>query len=121
MPSEIQIFVGDVNNVEGRVYARYTGPAAGGQEHAGHQPIRLRGTLRGPYCERAHTLPAEFTFRDLGPKKTGLAEVIVPDPCTWSHDLPHLYQADVEVYRGETVLAEYHGRIGLREATGEND
>ena len=115
MDQSIEIFVGDVNDVEARVYARYVGAADG----SGMEPERvvLRGTLRGPYCERSRTLPAEIAFRDAG--KPGLIEALVPDPCTWSPELPHLYQADVEARQGQRVLAEYHGTIGLRRGQHE--
>jgi len=111
MGQSIEIFVGDVNDVEARVYARYVGAAAesGGAEG---EPVVLRGTLRGPYCEGSRTLPAQIAFRDAG--KPGLIEALVPDPCTWTPELPHLYQADVEARQGQRVLAEYHGTIGLR-------
>jgi hypothetical protein len=111
MSDEIQISVGDVNDVEARVLARFQ-PASG--ERASSEPVVLRGTLRGPYCETARTLPAEMTFRDLAPTQTGLAEAIVPDPCVWSPELPHLYEVDVEARQGDRVVASYHGMIGLR-------
>ena len=113
MSGEIEISVRDVSDVEGHVYARYRAP----DDPGGVEPVTLRGTLRGPYCQRAETLPAEIAFRDLGPKDMGLAEAIVPDPCVWSPELPHLYQADVEARQGERVVAEYHGMIGLRRGT----
>ena len=53
MTNEIEIFVGDVTDMEARVFARYCG--------ADH--VMLRGTLRGPFCEKARTLPADFAFR----------------------------------------------------------
>ena len=110
MPGEIEISVRDVSDVEGHVFARYVGET----QDMSDEPVVLRGTLRGPYCERAHTLPAEIAFRDLGPKEMGMAQAIVPDPCVWSPELPHLYQVDVEARQGERVVAEYHGMIGLR-------
>jgi hypothetical protein len=112
MSAEIDIYLGDVSDVEGHVFARYVGPAL--QTENTSDPILLRGTLRGPYCERAHTLPAAFVFRDLSPQKPGLAKAIVPDPCVWSSELPHLYQVDVAASQGKRVIAKYHGKIGLR-------
>ncbi len=109
---EIELEVGDVSNMEARVYVRYRGVAGGAGEPGAS--IVLRGALRGPYCENAHTLPADFAFRDLGPAKSAAAEAVVTDPCLWSVDLPHLYQADVQAIRGEEIVAEYHGKVGLR-------
>jgi beta-galactosidase/beta-glucuronidase len=103
MASGIEIVVGDVTDVEARVVARYHGPITN---------VALQGTLRGPYCEKGRTLPAEFVFRDFG---NGVQiETIVPDPCMWTPEMPHLYQADIEARQGERLIAEYHGTIGLR-------
>ncbi len=106
MTAEIEISVGDVNDVEARVYARYVGVEAEG--------VVLTGTLRGPYCEGSRTLPARIEFRDAG--QPGLIEALVPDPCTWSPELPHVYHVDVKARNGERVVAAYHGEIGLRRA-----
>ena len=100
----IDLEVGEVSDMEARVFAHYR-PTTG-------EPIVLRGMLRGPYCERAHTLPAEYPFRDLG--QEGVAEAVVPDPCLWSEALPHLYHAEVAALRGVEVVAEFRGPIGLR-------
>jgi beta-galactosidase/beta-glucuronidase len=117
MSDEIQISVGDVNDVEGHVFARFK-RATG--EQASDNPVVLRGTLRGPYCQTARTLPAETTFRDLGPKEIGLAEAIVPDPCVWSPELPHLYEVHVEARQGDRVVAKYRGMIGLRRSPAKH-
>ena len=111
----IEIYVGEVSDMEARVYARYSS-TVGDKNEEGEQ-IVLRGTLRGPYCELAHTLPAEFAFRDLGSGPLPSAEAVVTDPCMWSPEMPHLYQADVEVLCGKQIVAEYHGMIGLRSTT----
>ena len=100
-----QISATDVSEVEAKVLVRYRGET--------DEPIVLRGTLRGPYCERAHTLPADYPFRELGGEQAA-AEAVVTDPCLWSEELPHLYQANVKALRGDIVVAEYHGEIGLR-------
>jgi len=109
---EIEITVGDVNDVEARVYARYSAPTSAAVVKS--EPIVLHGTLRGPYCETARTLPAVFMFRAVPSASPPTAEALVPDPCVWSSELPHLYQADVVAQQGEQIIAEYHGTIGFR-------
>ena len=52
-----EISVAEVSEVEAKVLVRYHSNT--------DEPIVLRGTLRGPYCERAHTLSAEYPFRAL--------------------------------------------------------
>jgi beta-galactosidase/beta-glucuronidase len=114
MPGDIEISVGDVNDVEARVFANYrTDDATHGDT------ARISGTLRGPYCETARTLPAEFAFRQTASGSTVTAEAYVADPCIWSPELPHVYQADIEVRQGGGVVAEYHGPIGFRKAASE--
>jgi hypothetical protein len=103
MQHEIEIRVGDVTDMEARVFARYLS----------HEQVTLRGSMRGPFCETAKTLPADFTFRDLGPHQAGVAEAIITDPCMWSSEMPHLYRVDVKAVEGDRVVAEYHGTIGL--------
>lgn len=105
MSSDIEIAVGDVTDVEAHVIARYQGSMTG---------VVLHGTLRGPFCKKGRTLPAEFVFRDLGNATGSQVETVVPDPCMWTPEMPHLYQADIEARQGEQLIAEYHGTIGLR-------
>jgi hypothetical protein len=104
MNSAIEILVGDVTDMEARVYARYSGP-----EH-----VVLSGAIRGPYCETARTLPAEFPFRATKIQEPGRAEAIITDPCMWSEEMRHVYRVDVQAIEGERVVAEYHGTIGLQ-------
>jgi hypothetical protein len=103
MSSDIEIVVGDVTDVEARVIARYHGTAMGAE---------LRGTLRGPFCEKGRTLPAEFVFQHFA--NIEQVEAVVPDPCMWTPEMPHLYLANLEARQGEKIVAEYHGTIGLR-------
>lgn len=105
MSSNIEIVVGEVSDIEARVVARYRGPDSA---------VWLRGTLRGPFCENSRTLSAEFCFRQLQIEGATEAEAVVPDPCMWSAEMPHLYRVDVEAVQGDTVLTEYHGTVGLR-------
>jgi hypothetical protein len=115
MSGKIEISVGDMSDVEGHVYARYLGEdAQHNRSEVGDAKVALCGTLRGPFCESARTLPAQVEFRDLGPNEAGVAKAIVPDPCIWTSELPHLYQVDVQARQGDQILAEYHGKIGLR-------
>ena len=114
MAGEIEITVGDVNDVEAYVYARYVPRESVNEREA--TGVKIRGTLRGPYCETAHTLPADIRFRDQAKGDAPSAVAIVPDPCIWSPELPHVYQAEIEAVIGEQVIAQYRGTIGFRKA-----
>lgn len=103
----IELFFGDANPAETRVYARLA--------HAELRPgDRLAGTLTGPYCSRAHTLPATARLVDAGPGESLLAQAIVSDPCFWTPELPYLYRAHVELLRGQTVLESIDRLLGIR-------
>jgi hypothetical protein len=104
----IEILVGDVTDVEARVIARYSCAQVEG--------IVLSGRVRGPFCEVARTLAADFSFRGMvsDDERVVVAEALVTDPCMWTAELPHLYEVEVAARRGERVVAEYHGKIGLR-------
>jgi hypothetical protein len=119
MVGRIEITVGDVNDVEARVYARFVRADEVGNDPG--EKVKLIGTLRGPYCEGTRTLPAHIEFRAGSATGVAAAEAVVPDPCTWTLDLPHLYQADLEAWQGDRLLADYHGTIGLRRGAGGNE
>jgi hypothetical protein len=108
--SDWEVHVIDITEHEATVRVAYRGE---GSENAALLGIVLQGALRGPYCELAHTLPADFPLRALqGSSPT--AEAMITDPCMWSEELPHLYRAQVAAVRAGEVVAEYHGEVGLR-------
>jgi hypothetical protein len=115
MAESIEIIVGEVNDIEARVYARYVG--SDDENATGNDQVVLHGTLRGPFCETARTLPAEFAFHNLNQAQPPTAEAVVPDPCTWSPELPHLYEAVVEARQGVDTIAKFQGMIGLRRSS----
>jgi hypothetical protein len=104
MDSKIKITVGDVTDMEARVYARYIGS----------ESVAVGGSLRGPFCGRGRTLPADFEFRSMNAQRPNESEAIVTDPCMWTAEMPHIYQINVEAYDGNRLVAEYHGTIGLQ-------
>src|SRR3954471_17984228 len=92
-PESLELFFGDANPAETRVYAR----CATGSLKAGQQRPQITGILTGPFCEYAQTLAATIPFVDAGPGKSSLAQAIVPDPCFWTPELPYLYRAHLEL------------------------
>jgi hypothetical protein len=104
MSNEIEIFLGDVTDMEAHVFARYVG----------REQVELTGTLNGPFCEKAKTLPAEFPFRETSSPQPATVEALVTEPCLWSTDMPQLYRIDLQAIQGERTVAEYHGTIGLQ-------
>jgi hypothetical protein len=108
MAQAIEIFVGDVTDVEAHIYARYSGEPV--------EAVVLRGVICGPFCEGVRTLTADFEFRPArsDDPRAVLAEAVVTDPCMWSAEMPHVYNVEAEACMGEKVVAEHRGKIGLR-------
>lgn len=104
---ELDVFYGELTPARAVVYARLPREAL-------TEGISLGGTVRGPRCLHAHTLPATFSFVDLGPGPTVLARAVVTDPTQWTPELPALYDVTVRVQRGADVLATERREIGLR-------
>jgi hypothetical protein len=88
-PNLADIFVGEANPAEARFYARLPSPAS--------DDVCLTGTVSGPFCPYANTLPARVPLVDQGPGPTLLAQAIVPDPCFWTPDLPFQYEVEVQL------------------------
>lgn len=102
----LEIFFGDVSDALCRVYARWPGSDSKG--------CTLSGTLTGPMCPYAHTLPATLALVDRGPGESPLAEAYVPEPCFWTPEMPHVYHAKVQLCRDGRVLATAERIVGIR-------
>jgi beta-galactosidase/beta-glucuronidase len=100
--NKIEISVGDLTDMEAQVYARFRGA----------EPAILEGTIRGPFCDRGRTLPADFLFR-AAISQPASAEALITEPCLWTPEMPHLYRVDIVAKQGDDVVAEYHEMIGL--------
>lgn len=70
----------------------------------------VAGTLYGPLCKYAKTLPSQFSLQDIG----GAATVLVIDPCYWTPALPFLYQLLLEVRDRKDQVHRQEMHIGLR-------
>ena len=114
MDDPLDIFFGEANNAVARVFARWS---------AENVPpgCRLTGNVVGPSCVYSHTLSATIPLRGkppADPRQTAgaalLAEAIVPDPCFWTVELPFLYLVQVELRRGDEVLASAERSLGIR-------
>jgi hypothetical protein len=102
----LEIFFGDVSDAMCRVYARCLAKDVEG--------CTLGGSLTGPACAYAHTLPATLPLVDRGPGDAPLAAAYVPEPCFWTPDMPQLYRARIQLYREGRVLASAERIMGIR-------
>ncbi len=107
LDDRIDIFFGAASESMCRVYARLS---PSGSPSLG----QLSGTLAGPECAYAETLPATFTFADRGPGGPPLAEAVVPEPCYWTPAMPQLYRADLRWTGRSGDSAQLSRTVGLR-------
>lgn len=74
---------------------------------------RLAGDLRGPRCETAKTLQAQFQLIDQGREPQWHATALVLEPCYWSEELPMLYDLTLKVVDQEGSGPTEVDRISL--------
>jgi hypothetical protein len=89
---------------------------------AGRGTLRLEGTLLGPQCRRATTLPMTARLVDLGPPvgaedgraDVAVARAVVTEPAFWTPDLPNQYRLEATCHVGGVAVAVIKARFGLR-------
>ena len=74
------------------------------------------GTLTGPQCATAATLPTTVVLVDQGwiEGQPSLVRGVCTEPGFWTPELPNLYRADVTLRQGDEVVAKGRSLIGLR-------
>jgi len=69
------------------------------------EAIHIAGTIRGPFCRYARTLPTNHAISD--------GEAVVVDPCYWSTELPFRYEIKLELQTASGV-EQLDFRWGIR-------
>jgi hypothetical protein len=107
LESKLDLFFGDANEAEARIYARL--PAT-----ESVALTNISGRIIGPDCRFAKTLPATIPFLNRGPGASGLLlEATIPDPCFWTPELPFLYRVAIKI-RDESGEFNINRRLGIR-------
>jgi hypothetical protein len=101
--------LGRCDSMRAEVYLRMIGPT--GQAGRG-----LAGTLIGPECRRAMTLPVTAAIRAVpGDAADGLlGRVVLTEPAYWTPELPNLYRLAVTVTADGGELGSLRQTVGLR-------
>lgn len=82
--------------------------------------VTLTGTLTGPECSRAITLPVTAKLavvkgaRPPASNDTVVARVILTEPSYWSPEVPSLYQLDATLLAGGREVVRWQRTVGLR-------
>ncbi len=118
-PPGIVVTLGPCDDMRAEVFVRVPRAAVA---DAGRGPLRLEGTLTGPQCRRATTLPMAARLVDLGPPAgvedgradVAVARAVVTEPAFWTPDLPNLYRLEARCRVGNETVAVIETRVGLR-------
>ena len=109
MLNQLQVFQGETTTASARLYLWL--PLSGLD---GAADVNLQGNIRGPFSDYATTLPSTIRLQASNDDDALLGEAVVPDPCTWTIDLPSTYVVQVELTRGEEVIASTERMFGFR-------
>lgn len=77
--------------------------------------VRLGGTLTGPRCRWASTLPVVVRLATAAAASdAALARAVLTEPSYWTPELPNLYRLEANLVDGERTLATFDLPVGLR-------
>jgi len=110
----IRPLLGRADDMRAEVWLRCTPPSPGAA--AIGPALVVSGTLVGPECSTAATLPTTVSLVDQGAVEgqPPLARGVCTEPGFWTPELPNLYRAEVTLRRGDDVVASGRRMIGLR-------
>lgn len=118
-PPGLVVTLGPCDDMRAEVFVRAARFAAAGSQVG---PLGLEGTLTGPQCRRATTLPTTARLVDLGrpaggeraPAGVAVARAVLTEPAFWTPELPNLYRLQATVRVGTEAAAVIEARVGLR-------
>jgi hypothetical protein len=105
--------LGRCDSMRAEVYVRCVGPAGTGRG-------RLTGTLSGPECRWATTLPVTTTIRPVPGElpddaaETILGRVVLTEPAYWTPELPNRYRLVAAAETDGRVIETVRQTVGLR-------
>lgn len=101
----LEFVLGRADDVRAEAYVRLVGGLAG---------ATISGTLIGPRCRLATTLPTAIPLRALTGDGPAAARAIVTEPSFWTPELPNLYELAAEARTTAGVVAATRRMVGLR-------
>ncbi|NDC54136.1 MAG: hypothetical protein EBZ74_07530 [Planctomycetia bacterium] len=104
-PPRLEFLLGSADDVRAEAYVRLVGSASA---------ATISGTLVGPRCVIATTLPTTIPLRALAAPGPAAARAVVTEPSYWTPDLPNLYALTAEARDAAGVVAATRRLVGLR-------
>jgi hypothetical protein len=101
----LDVVLGRADDARAEVYVCLVGGPAG---------ATITGTLTGPRCRLATTLPTTPPLRPLAGEGRAAARAIVTEPSFWTPELPNLYELVAEARTTAGVCATTRRLVGLR-------
>lgn len=109
-PPALEFVLGRADDVQAEAYVRLVRcPADAPIAHA-----QITGTLTGPRCRHATTLPTAIPLRPLAGEGRAAARALVTEPSFWTPELPNLYELVAEARTPAGVSATTRRLVGLR-------
>ena len=110
---QVDLFLGHASDSEAHIYIRACDNST---------IARIEGTLRGPSCDYARTLPGECALRTLPDRldHACLAEALLVDPCYWTPDLPFRYELHLRLTRRDGTSHSVRQIVGFRRWAADN-
>lgn len=101
----LEFVLGRADDVRAEAYVRLVGGPAG---------ATITGTLTGPRCRLATTLPTVIPLQSLAGEGPAAARAIVTEPSFWTPELPNLYEMAAEARTAAGVVVATRRLFGLR-------
>lgn len=111
---DVAVVLGPCDELRAEVYVR---AALLSPPRARTGPLRMEGTLSGPECRRAITLPVTARVVDRGggsAPAAALGRVVLTEPSFWTPQVPGLYRLDIRLFDGPHEMAAFTRSVGLR-------
>jgi len=107
---EILVLLGRCDEMRAEVYARLVARPS----MAGSGRLALLGTLVGPRCGTATTLPTTVRWIDAAAGASVMARAVLTEPSYWTPELPNLYDVDLQIIAEDRPLLRVARAVGLR-------
>ena len=106
----VLVLLGRSDEMRAEVYARLVARPS----LAGAGRLALSGTLVGPRCGTATTLPTTVRWIDAEAGASVMARAVLTEPSYWTPELPNLYDVDLQVIAEDRPLMRVARAVGLR-------